>query len=187
MANSRYKTKVTPGEVARKLRNLSPAIESEAQAVVEEASATGLRVASENCPAPQVTFSTKQYESDVWKGHGKAVSIVARGPKVHHKASKYSGTYSVPLVKLLEYGTGIYGERDTVDNGASHGYKPNMSGKGSKGWYYRDRVTGERVATHGIYPRHFMHKGAEAMRSEIPLLTRKHLGITRLKKRSGLR
>ena len=186
MATSRYKTKVTPGAVADKLRRLHPAIEEQAQEVVDEAVKVGLRVASENCPAPQIMFSAKQYESDKAGNYGHAVSIIAKGPKVHHAASRFSGTYSFPLVKLLEYGTGYYGEHDTVDNGTAHGYKPNMSGKGGHGWFYKDRKTGGSVVTHGIYPRHFMHKGAEAMRREINLSTRKRLFVAQLKKRSGL-
>ncbi len=186
MATSRYKTKVSPGDVAVKLRNLHPAIEGQAQEVVDEVVKVGLRVASEKCPAPQITFSVKQYESDTYHGHGNTVSIVAKGPKVHHTANRFSGTYSFPLVKLLEYGTGYYGEHDDVDNGTAHGYKPNLSGKGSKGWYYTDRITGASVRTHGIYPRHFMHKGAEAMREGLSIATRKRLFVAQLKKRSGL-
>lgn len=185
MARNVYGTGKTAKDVAEALGKLRDVIDDEVMAVVDEVAAEGEKVAREKCPASQVAFGHKTYPSN-----GYLIQIEARGPKVYHKASEYhgvhKGAYSFPLVKLLEYGTGFYGEHDKVDNGANHRYVPNMSGMGGKGWYYQDRVTGETVFTHGIYPRHFMFHGAQAMRERMPGVIKAHLDANKLKKEAGL-
>lgn len=154
-----YGTGVTPGHVAQALMNAPRVIKERSSDLTEALCDIGIRTATEECPASSVTFSKKFYESNgYWQ-------IQADGPKV----GDADGTYSFPLAKLLEYGTGLYGARDTEDNGSGHRYKANMSGKGEKGWVYED-AAGNRVFTHGVYPRHFMHHAAEAMRTELALI-----------------
>lgn len=170
-----YGTGVTPGHVAQALYNAPRAIKECSSRLSEALCEEGVKVAAEGCPASSIKFTTKFYPSNgYWQ-------IQADGPKVGDEGH----TYSFPLVKLLEYGTGKYGAADTEDNGSRHGYTPNMGGKGERGWYYTD-ADGNSVFTHGVYPRHFMHRAAEAMRLELRHIEVGLIDAETLKREMGL-
>lgn len=170
---SYYMTGVTASEVAEALGKLPGVVDGEVRAAIDEIADKGLEVARDKVRSDSVAIDKRMYESD-----GNEVRIVATGPVL--KPS--DGSYSLPLAKLLEYGSGIKGDKPY---GAEHRYKVDQSGKGEDGWPFLNEK-GEWRYTHGQEARHYMRDGAQAMRESVAPVCSERLNAARLKKEAGI-
>lgn len=160
MARSYYMIKgVSPKALSEKLSRLPGIAEEEAAAAAVRVAEAAKDAAERACPSSQIEFSVVEYGSD--KGSAR---LIARGPKLR----PVKGGYSVPLATILEYGTGLYGDRSY---GAEHRYVVDMGGKGAEGWTYPDshdkNDSGKPFhRTHGLRPSYYMRAGSEAATAE---------------------
>ncbi len=175
-----YGTGKTAREVAEALGKLSGVIDDEVMAVVDEVAAEGEKVARDNCPSSRIAFGHKAYPSN-----GYLIQIEAKGPRVRYPARvdghETTGPYSFPLVKLLEYGSGLLGD---AAYGKEHRWKVNM-GNRTEAWSYMGE-DGEWHTSEGHVSLGFMRSASEAIREKAPAVCREHLDANKLKKEAGL-
>lgn len=170
---SYYMTGVTASAVAKALGKLPDVVDDEVRAAIDEIADEGLKEARAKVGSSRVSVDKRMYASD-----GNEVRIVATGPVL----KPADGSYSLPLAKLLEYGSGIKGD---AAYGAEHRYKVNQGGKGADGWPFLNEK-GEWRWTHGQGARHFMRDGAQKMRESVASVCAEHLNASRLKKEAGI-
>ena len=178
MARSTYMLKgVSPSTLAARLRQLPAITEQEAAQAASRVCDAAKEVAEREGPSGRISFSVVEYGSD--KGEAR---LLAKGPRL----SPVGGGYSVPLATILEYGTGLYGDRSY---GGEHRYVVDKSGKGAEGWVYpADHAKGSDGEsfrfTHGQHPAYYMRSARIAAASQAAReLSR---AVDESKRRSGL-
>lgn len=70
------------------------------------------------------------------------------------------------VVMFHEFGTGIKGTQDDWAN--IFGYKVNQSGKGQKGWYFKNERLGYEGITHGLTSKHIFYKAMMETQKKLP-------------------
>ena len=70
------------------------------------------------------------------------------------------------VIQFNEFGTGIKGTQDSWAN--SFDYKVNQSGKGEKGWYFKNNEHLYNGITHGIVSKHMFYNALLEMQLELP-------------------
>lgn len=70
------------------------------------------------------------------------------------------------VIIFNEFGTGINGIQDEWAN--TFGYQVNMSGKGEKGWYFKNEDHNYDGITHGILSKHIFYESLIEIRETLP-------------------
>lgn len=167
------------GDMGAKLREMAASMPGKAVEVERELASVAAEAAQAACPSADVRCEPVVYAD--------GARVVARGPVLRrHRPGSESSTarYTVPLAKVLEFGTGIRGDASYA---AEHGYVLDVSGRGSEGWNYPKTgdynagATGDGRDTtfghiHGTPAHGFMRAGAEEARREVPRVAREVLG-----------
>lgn len=70
------------------------------------------------------------------------------------------------VIIFHEFGTGIKGTQDEWAN--IFGYTVNSSGKGDKGWYFKNKNHGYDGITHGLTTKHIFYQAMLEMQKQLP-------------------
>lgn len=193
MAKKNYfGTKLTPKDVAMALGKFGKVLEEDLVDVEREVCEYGAEQAwkqlKENTDTQNgITIEARRTgEGGYYLKSVGSYQLVAKGPEVHNKWHGVGGkkpatfhSYKYPLVKLLEYGTGINGT-------SANGYVANKGGRGVDGWHYYDSANGKWVYTRGMAPIFFMRRGGQMMRIYLPSCAKKVFNANKVKREMGL-
>ena len=196
MAEKNYfGTKLTPEHVAKALGKFGKVLEADFADVEREVCELGAEQAwkqlKENTDTQNgITIEVRKTGGGNYylKSVG-SYQLVAKGPKVKNQWHALEGgrktkpkgfkVYDVPLVKVLEYGTGI-----RASSGPS--YTGGKGNRGFGGWDYYDEKTERWYHTNGRPGIHFMRDATQKMRIYLPSCAKKVFNANKVKREMGL-
>lgn len=191
-----FSTKVTPAKVASALGKLGKVLEEDMAEVEKELCEYGAekalkKLTQETASQNGITIKPRRINGGFYSPSVGNYQLEAKGPMAERKARaikyEYAGKkhtihtkgYRYPLVKMLEYGTG-------VDGVSENGYVANMSGRNyGDTWPVLIPGVGWREID-GRSPIHFMRHGGQMMRLYLPSCAKKVFNANKLKRETGL-
>lgn len=190
-----FGSKVKPLDIYYALGKFGTVVEEDVREVEREVCEYGARsangaLAKGASSTGGITIEARRNSSG---GYGTAsvpdYQLVAKGPKVTNKWHALEGgrktkprgfkAYDVPLVKILEYGTGIWAT-------SGPGYTGNKGNRGLVGWDYYDEEAGRWYHTNGRPGIHFMREATQKMRVYLPSCARRVFKASETKRKMGL-
>lgn len=85
----------------------------------------------------------------------------------YDKEKMIGKVYTSDIVLIFhEFGTGIKGKQDKWAN--EFDYQVNASGKGKKGWFFKNETHGYQGITHGLTAKHIFYETLMEVKKQLP-------------------